>query len=376
MRPQGWIRVGGIGLLLSCLPLSALAAEPQVSPAAPQAATEGYVVKKGDTLWGIAKGLYDDPILWPRIWERNPFVTNPNRIFPGDTLVLPGRELRPAPEPPKVEAPQPAPVAKAPEVPEAPRPAPAPPAPAVVPAPPPPEPPLSEEARVCLPAVLDERDFPAGSAGKLVRADKNQILISQLDTVFIGLTGSREVKPGDRLAVIRPGQRVIHPVTKRQLGRVLWTLGILEVQEVTAPSARARVMVSCNAIGLGDMVQPYALAPFPVGQPLGVATRQLEGMVVETGLGESVLGQQQVVFVDVGSALGVGPGDVFALRRSQLPVVEGSQTGGRVYPIPPEPIGEGVIVHAGPEAATLLLTVTAKEALIGDRVVLSRQVKP
>jgi hypothetical protein len=333
------------------------------------------VVKKGDTLWGIAKGLYDDPILWPRIWERNPFVTNPDRIFPGDTLALPGREVRPAPEAPRAEAPKAeAPAAKAPGAPPPPPPAPAP-APAVK-APEPPEPPLSESARACLPAVLDEREFPAMSAGKLLRSDKNQILISQLDYVFVGLNGSREVKPGDRLAVTRPGQRVMHPFTKKQLGRVLWTVGILEVQEVTGPSAKARVTVSCNEINVGDMVQPYALAPFPAGKFTDAATQPLEGTIVETALGETVVSQQQVVFVDLGSALGVGPGDVFTLQRTSPPVVEGTRATGRVYPIPAERIGEGVIIHAGPAAATLLLTVADKEARIGDRVVLSRQVRP
>jgi hypothetical protein len=224
--------------------------------------------------------------------------------------------------------------------------------------------------------VLDEREFPAMSAGKLVRSDKNQILITQTDYVFVGLNGSREVKPGDRLAVIRPGQRVMHPLTKKQLGRVLWTVGILEVHEVEGPSAKARVTVSCNAINLGDLVQPFALAPYPAGKPVDAATQQLEGTVVETALGETVVGQQQVVFVDLGSALGVGPGDVFTLQRRSAPVVEGSRAAGRLFPIPAEQIGEGVIIHAGPEAATLLLTVTAKEAQIGDRIVLSRQVKP
>jgi LysM repeat protein len=65
---------------------------------APEAAREGltlapnapdnYVVKRGDTLWGIAKVFLRDPWYWPEIWQVNPQVQNPHLIYPGDTLHL------------------------------------------------------------------------------------------------------------------------------------------------------------------------------------------------------------------------------------------------------------------------------------------------
>jgi nucleoid-associated protein YgaU len=51
-------------------------------------APEVYVVKKGDTLWGIAGMYLRDPWMWPEIWEVNPQLDNPNLIFPGDELYL------------------------------------------------------------------------------------------------------------------------------------------------------------------------------------------------------------------------------------------------------------------------------------------------
>jgi len=49
---------------------------------------EDYIVKEGDTLWDISKRFYNDPFLWPRLWQQNQYITNPHHISPGDRIRL------------------------------------------------------------------------------------------------------------------------------------------------------------------------------------------------------------------------------------------------------------------------------------------------
>jgi len=49
-----------------------------------------YRVQRGDTLWSIAARHFGNPTEWTRIYHANrAVVTNPDRIFPGQQLVLP-----------------------------------------------------------------------------------------------------------------------------------------------------------------------------------------------------------------------------------------------------------------------------------------------
>ncbi len=45
-----------------------------------------YVVKPGDTLWGISQRFLSSPWYWKQLWYDNPQVRNPHLIYPGDVL--------------------------------------------------------------------------------------------------------------------------------------------------------------------------------------------------------------------------------------------------------------------------------------------------
>jgi hypothetical protein len=56
---------------------------------------EVYIVKQGDTLWGISGMYLEKPWLWPELWDVNPQIDNPHLIYPGDELYLTWVDGRP-----------------------------------------------------------------------------------------------------------------------------------------------------------------------------------------------------------------------------------------------------------------------------------------
>lgn len=60
-----------------------------------ESAPATYTVVKGDTLWDISALYLDSPWLWPRLWQINPEIDNPDLIYPGDKLTLTWRDGQP-----------------------------------------------------------------------------------------------------------------------------------------------------------------------------------------------------------------------------------------------------------------------------------------
>jgi len=69
--------------------LASLVLSPNSSLA--QAPQQTHTVKKGDTLWDIAKTYLGDPFKWPEIYRRNTAtVADPNLIYPDQVIVITG----------------------------------------------------------------------------------------------------------------------------------------------------------------------------------------------------------------------------------------------------------------------------------------------
>jgi lysozyme-like protein/LysM domain-containing protein len=56
-------------------------------------AIHSYEIHSGDTLWGIAKEVYGNPLKWPNLFGANrDLIANPNLILPGWTIRIPSNE--------------------------------------------------------------------------------------------------------------------------------------------------------------------------------------------------------------------------------------------------------------------------------------------
>ncbi len=73
-----------VGIVMALTIVSVQAQTLQLSPSAPAT----YTVKDGDTLWDISSIFLQDPWRWPEIWQVNSNVSDPDLIYPGDTLSL------------------------------------------------------------------------------------------------------------------------------------------------------------------------------------------------------------------------------------------------------------------------------------------------
>lgn len=65
-------------------------AKSRTQPGQAPGAHRTYTVKSGDTLWKIAQQMYGDGSKYPVIFEANtPMLEDPDRIYPGQELVIP-----------------------------------------------------------------------------------------------------------------------------------------------------------------------------------------------------------------------------------------------------------------------------------------------
>jgi nucleoid-associated protein YgaU len=66
------------------------AVEDDVAAQSEAAGATMYTVKKGDTLWAIAKAHYGEGSKYKAIFEANrPMLSDPDKIYPGQTLRIP-----------------------------------------------------------------------------------------------------------------------------------------------------------------------------------------------------------------------------------------------------------------------------------------------
>ncbi len=292
--------------------------------------TANYIIQENDTLWDIASSHYRDPFLWPLIWQANPYVENPDLIYPGRQLIIPSlapveRAMSVPQEPAEekiVEKAAPAPaVQQQPEPPsffrrqtvQSAGPEPETPAPgAKLILPEETVPPIADKYMMLSAGFVSDNeeseDYIIGST-----KDVDKSIFAQDDTVYISVTSRPDVKVGDRFLIYQPAHTVKHPITKRNFGELFRVLGILQVTKVNdegSTTSTAAIIKSFDSAEKGSLLMPYQ-EPTLIYPTTTRPTKNLTGNILDVMDRRTINAQTDFVYLDKGKEDGVDPGDRF-----------------------------------------------------------------
>jgi LysM repeat protein len=264
-----------------------------VNPSAPRS----YVVKRGDTLWGIASMFLKDPWLWPEVWIINPQVPNPHLIYPGDTLALAyGANGSPQVTVAQAGAERLDAVRLDPRLRSA-----------ALDASIPTIPYSSIQGFLSHPTVLD-RDQIKTAPYVLAFRDMHQVGGSGIEVYVSNLTAEQNA----RYAVMHVGDELRDPDDNALLGyEGVYTATAL-VERPGAP-AKALLIDPAMETEAGDRLVTAADEATPVNFALRAPTSDVHGRIIAIVGGTDLAGQFAVVAINRGKRHGLEPGNVLAI---------------------------------------------------------------
>lgn len=331
-----------IGLLM--LQAALLAGYPAAGNSADP--TTIYVIKKGDTLWGLSAQFLDNPRYWPNLWSKNTQVTNPHLIYPGQRIRFVDGVIEVLPAEESTGQKATAPEAK----------------------------PLVEEQQ----EVAQEKTFTVlGNEGGLLEKElqpvgiiiagqHGRVIIGEEDSVFTNIGSEKNGVEGQKYTILRASGDLDHPETGDRLGRKVIPLGVLQLAHVTHNSSRAIISKSFSEIAPGDMLVPYrSLERKEIS--LKTAANPLKGMIIESYSGRNAVAAGDVVYLDLGSQHGAEVGNLLYVVREvsveRMLVPRSSVT------LPHEVVGALVVVDTGRQTSTALVVKSIDAIFRKDRVI-------
>lgn len=305
-----------------------------------------YVIQKGDTLWGLSGKFLNNPRYWPNLWAKNPQVTNPHFIYPGQTVRFVNGKLE------IVDAPVEAGAQKAA---------------------------AGGQAVVAADAeVAEEKQFTVrgnegwlmekelAPSGRIIAGQHGRLVLGEDDTVFTDIGTRHGGRDGSKYTILRKSKVVKHPVTGDELGYRVYPLGTVQLTQVTELNSRGIISSSFKEVEPGDLLVPYQ----PVKRrsvALKMTAKPLRGVIAASAAGNNSIAAGDVVYLDLGVTQGAEPGNLLYVIRKVA--IEKMLVDRYVGELPSEVVGAVVIVEAGNSTSTAIVVKSIDAIFKGNEVV-------
>jgi nucleoid-associated protein YgaU len=256
-------------------------------------APDRYVVKPGDTLWGIAERFTDSPWRWPELWNMNKEqIRNPHLIYPGNVIVL-DRARAPLAVADTVQL---SPRIRAESL-----------AKEAIPA----IPPAVIEPYLIRPLVIEAEGLD--NAPAIVATEDGRVVIEAGNRAYVKGIGDSKAQSW---FVYRRGRALVDPDAKRTLGYEAVYLGTARVVRAGDPAVIELISVT-QEVSAGDRLVAAA-RPEPVSYAPHAPASKVSGRVISIygGVDRSgEAGRHSIVTLSAGKEQGLELGHVLALYR-------------------------------------------------------------
>jgi len=323
------------------VPLSALAAD----------APERYVVKRGDTLWGLSSMYLTSPWRWPELWGMNKQqIANPHLIYPGQELLLVkedgrarlmvgGGESREGKLQPTIRdmGSERAAIRSIPTN--------------LIQ-------PFLSQPQVLEPSAMND-------APRIVATQEGRVWVGRGDSAYArGITNDAVLN----YSVFRPLRPLFDPDDVNRKSPIAYEAVYLGTVNVSRPGEVAKVHVqeSKKEIGVGDRMLPIeqqALIIYVPKAPSG----PVEARVISIYDGVRFAGGGQIITLNRGSNEGLTIGDTLQLWRAGETIEDRTLPGRQFVKLPDEQIGLAFVFRAFPTISYALIQRGTQPVEVGDR---------
>ncbi|MEZ5453611.1 MAG: LysM peptidoglycan-binding domain-containing protein [Thiothrix sp.] len=308
-----------------------------VNPSAPRT----YVVKKGDTLWGIARKFLNTPWYWPEVWDKNQRISNPHRIFPGDVLTLDyargtGDKLMPRIRIDRRGDGDPI---------------------------------ASLTPYLVWPRVLDEATIK--NSPYILASQDDHALITEGETIYVN--NLRNSQPGTRCAIFHPNKPLHDTRTGQLLGYEVTYGGYSRVERIGNP-ATATVLDAKREIRKGDrLLLPVDETANLSGKVFHAPSFKVRGDIISLFDAEYISGNHMIAAINKGRRDRIEVGHTLGVYTQGKYVVDtvescNSKTGAVCSQLPPEKVANLVVYKVTDRVSYGLIMDATREVKDGDKI--------